>query len=432
MKTAIKERENVRQTLKEYLATGVESLPLFGALNSDLTKVKAAADQLRRFDKVIFLGTGGSSLGGQALVSFHNGYLYNGFKADAATKENKTPEIQFIDNIDPYTFLKIINNTDIKRTAVVAISKSGNTPETIVQLLTCIDIWHGLSLPDHFLVISEPSDNATGESAMMEIAEKYNIPTLDHPTDVGGRFSIFTVVGMLPALLCGMDVEELRKGALAELSESLMAVKEDKPGNIAEAAYDRYKFYKDHGVNILILFTYVDRLRLLGEWFCQLWAESIGKKNKKGIACGITPTVAFGATDQHSQMQLYVDGPKDKFFTFIAEDDFSAISGNNSKPLSTENLQHKSLKDFHNVDQGKLIKILRDSTIKVITETHETKPQLLIFEKITPYVFGKLVSHFILETLAMAKLLDVNPFDQPGVEQGKIFAKEMLGLIRLK
>lgn len=175
-----------------YLKELPSSLPLLHDLNSDLTAIKAEAKRYQKFDDIIILGTGGSSLGGQALL---------------ALRESKSPRIHFLDNIDAHTFDQTLKDIDPKKTGIIAVSKSGNTAETLMQLLSCINLWQTLSLKDHFLIVSENTDNA-----IREIAKKYVLPCLDHPKDIGGRFSVFTVVGMLPAFIAGIDAEGFCKG----------------------------------------------------------------------------------------------------------------------------------------------------------------------------------------------------------------------------
>ncbi len=385
------------ETAFSYLKSLPSSLPLLRDLNSDLTDIKDHAKRYQKFDDVVILGTGGSSLGGQAIL---------------ALRETETPRIHFLDNIDAYTFDKTLKKLDKKKTGVIAISKSGNTAETLMQLLTSIDLWQGLSLKEHFLIVSENADNA-----IREIAKRYDLPTLDHPKDIGGRFSAFTVVGMLPALITGVDAEGLRKGA-QETVDMLRASTLQYCGPLIGAAL-QMAFYKQ-GVNQSVLFVYSDRLKLLSNWFCQLWAESIGKKGPEDKGVGSTPISALGAVDQHSQLQLYLGGPRDKFFTFVTLENQHPI-----KALALESFEHPAIMSLNGKNMGNLMIAEQKATIETMRKQKCPLRQLQI-KKLDATNLGALMMHFILETIAAAHLLEVDPFDQPAVEEGKILALQYL------
>ena len=384
------------QTLR-YLQQLVTTLPLFKRLNDDLTLVKKQADHFRQFKDIIILGTGGSSLGGQAIT---------------ALQESSTPRLHFLDNIDAYTFDKVIKSVSPAHTGVIAISKSGNTAETLMQLLTCLDVWQGTPLDHHFLIVSEP-----GENAIREVATKFSLPTLDHPNHIGGRFSAFTVVGMLPAFIAGIDGQSIIQGAGDVLENLQEATIHDCPSLVG--ALTQASLYKQ-GVNLSVLFTYCNRLQLLASWYCQLWAESVGKKNAAGQHQGTTPIRATGATDQHSQLQLYLDGPRDKFFTVL-----TLTQQHPLQPVQADSFQHPALTTLHNKTMGQLMIAEQKATIDTLRLNNCPLRELKL-DQLTPKSLGSLMMHFILETLAMAHLLDVNPFDQPAVEQGKKLALEYL------
>ncbi len=380
-----------------YLKELHSSLPLLSDLNSDLTDIKAEAKRYQKFDDVIILGTGGSSLGGQAIL---------------ALRERETPRIHFLDNIDAHTFNKTLKGIDPKKTGVIAISKSGNTAETLMQLLTCFDLWQDLSLKDHFLIVSENADNA-----IREIAKKHNLPCLDHPKDIGGRFSAFTVVGMLPAFIAGIDAEAFRKGA-QETLDMLRASTLQYCAPLIGAAL-QIAFYKQ-GINQSVLFVYSDRLKLLSNWFCQLWAESIGKKGPDDKGIGTTPISALGAVDQHSQLQLYLAGPRDKFFTFVTLENQYPL-----KALSLEGFDHRAIMSLNGKTMGELMIAEQKATIDTM-RTQKCPLRQLQIKKLDATNLGALMMHFMLETIATAYLLEVDPFNQPAVEEGKILALQYL------
>ncbi|RZI45640.1 glucose-6-phosphate isomerase [Candidatus Finniella inopinata] len=388
--------QKAQQTL-EYLQKLVTTLPLFQRLTDDMTAIQEKADHFRQFQDVLILGTGGSSLGGQAIT---------------ALQESASPKLHFLDNIDAHTFADVLKTVSPHKTGVIAISKSGNTAETLMQLLTCLKVWDETPLAHHFLIVSEP-----GQNAIREVASKFSLPTLDHPDDIGGRFSAFTVVGMLPAFIAGIDGQSLRQGALDVLANLKEATVHDSPALVG--ALTQFSLCQQH-VNQSVLFTYCDRLQLLASWYCQLWAESVGKKNAIGLAQGTTPIRAAGATDQHSQLQLYLDGPRDKFFTVL-----TLAQQHSLDSAQADFFDHPALTTLHNKTMGQLMIAEQMATIDTL-KANNCPVRELKLEQLTPRSLGSLMMHFILETLAMAHLLEVNPFDQPAVEQGKKLALDYL------
>jgi glucose-6-phosphate isomerase len=254
-------------------------------------------------------------------------------------------------------------------------------------------------------------------NAIREIAVYLELPTLDHPNDIGGRFSAFTVVGMLPALIAGIDVKSLRLGAYEVLSNLRHATIHDCPPLIG--ALTQLSLYKQ-GVNQSVLITYCDRLQLLVSWYCQLWAESLGKKNKAGQSQGTTPIKAVGATDQHSQLQLYLDGPRDKFFTVL-----TLAKQHPLPPVQTNHFHHAALTSLHGKTMGELMIAEQRATIDTL-RLNNCPVRELKMESLTPKNLGALMIQFILETLAAAHLLEIDPFDQPAVEAGKKLALKYL------
>ena len=373
------------------------TLPLIKRLNDDLTEIEAKAQYFKEFDDVIILGTGGSSLAGQAIT---------------ALRTTIAPRLHFLDNIDAYTFSKTLEKIDKTKTGVIAISKSGNTAETLMQLLTCIQIWNESDIKKQFLIVSENTDNA-----IREVAKKYDIPCLDHPNDVGGRFSAFTVVGMLPALIASMDVKEFRQGAI-ETIEMLKTANLENCAPLIGASIQTV--FSKQNINQSVMFVYCDRLQLFANWYCQLWAESLGKTNRQNIASGTTPVRALGAVDQHSQLQLYLGGPKDKFFTFITLENQTKLPA-----LSLIDFKHAAIMTLNGKKMGDLMVAEQRATIDTMRAQNRPLRQLQI-NQLDIANLGALMMHFILETIAAAELQEVNPFDQPAVEDGKKLALEYL------
>jgi glucose-6-phosphate isomerase len=382
-----------------------ETLPLLQQIQSDdlLADLTPFAERFQAFETILILGTGGSSLGGQTLLALSNPH-------------DRNPRFHFLDNIDPHTFRNLLPTLNCAKTGVIAISKSGNTAETLMQLLVCLQHWLASNLEphlkDHFLIISEPLENG-----IRHVAKTYNLPCLDHPTDIGGRFAVFTVVGMLPAMIAKIDVKAIRVGARQVLSSALTKNAPDcQPlqGALAHMALAR------NGVTQTILMPYIDRLNTFTLWFRQLWAESLGKKDKSNESHGITPIQALGTVDQHSQLQLYLDGPRDKLFTIITSN-----HKDDSLKINLPSIGHAAVDLFKDRTMGDLIMAEQKATIETLRR-HQCPTRVIHLDDLNEKTLGGLMMHYMLETLATAHLMGVNPFDQPAVEEGKILTQRYL------
>ena len=238
--------------------------------------------------KFVVFGTGGSNLGARALINI---------------LVDQPDNILFFDNIDPLFFQSQILKLDFATTGFIVISKSGTTPETLSQLGTIVNIANEKNivntLYNNMMVITEFKD-----SALFNIAKKNNCLLLEHQDDIGGRYSVFSNVGMVPAIIAGLNVKKIHEGVVKLLNKNDF--------NNAFKFAQIFKYSVSNNFSSSVLMTYSDGLNYFGKWYLQLWAESIGKQNR-----GVTALHATGTTDQHSQLQLYLDGPKDKFFTII-------------------------------------------------------------------------------------------------------------------
>lgn len=371
-----------------------KNLPLFKLVRqfSDLDALVSIADQFKKFENVIVLGTGGSSLGGRALCDL---------------ADTSGTSVHFYDNIDPHTFKRLFAKMNLKTTGVIVISKSGGTAETLMQTLVLINQWSNanLKIKNHFLVITEPTN-----SGMRELATTYDIQTLDHPADIGGRFAVFTLVGMLPALISGLDIHQFRQGALDCLTELDTAPLNHQAVHGAQLQYNLL----DQNKTISVIMPYVDRLATFALWYRQLWAESLGKNGK-----GTTPIAALGTVDQHSQLQLFLDGPKDKFFTILT------TNYDSSDFTITIPSTHKHLSLFNQKTMGQLMMAEQMATIDTLTNNNCPVRHIQL-EQINEYTLGQLMMHYVIETLAMAILLKVDAFDQPAVEESKVLTRNYL------
>jgi len=358
----------------------------------DLNALESVAERFRgTFDDVLILGTGGSSLGGQTICAL------------ASTPK---PHLHFLDNIDFGTFETLFQTIDVRKTGVIVISKSGSTAETLMQCLTCLPVWEKVvgreNLKDHFLLITEPTPNP-----LRQLGARYGFEMLNHPTDVGGRFSCLSLVALLPAMIVGVDVRALREGARGVLDDVMI---HDAPAPFV-GAMTAYELGKKHHIFQDVIMPYVDVLGPFGLWFRQLWAESLGKK---GV--GRTPIRAMGTVDQHSQLQLYLDGPRDKYFTVITTD--SHPSGPAITDSGIDYLDGRTMGDLLRAEQEATIETLRRKGCPL---------RVIHVEHVTPFVLGQLLMHYMIETILTASLMGIDAFNQPAVEEGKIIARDLMG-----
>ncbi len=350
-----------------------------------------------KYDTVLVLGTGGSSLGARALCSLKY-------------TENKR-KIIFIDNIDSDFFSHTLAFIDPKKCIVLVISKSGNTPETLMQLSCLMDHWKELPFnwEQQSLCITENSHNA-----LCYLAKTYNLPILDHPNDVGGRFSVFTVVGLFPSFLAGMNCQEFCKGALDAVPKTDNA--EQHPAVLGASSFA--SFY-EKGIQELVIMVYCNRLLHFADWSIQLWSESLGKKTSEGQRKGPSIIKALGTTDQHSQLQLFIDGPENKYFTFYTLEKHKNI------PSKNMGIDHPALKKLEGKSMEDLMIAEQKATIDVL-RVHQKPIRHIEIEVLDEYVLGTLMMNSMLEVIYIAQLWNIDAFNQPAVEEGKIKAYEYL------
>ncbi len=391
--------------LREAHADGSQPMLALPGRRDDLDALMPLAKAFAAAHRdVVVLGTGGSSLGGRALYAL----VDVGFDPHRGC-----PRMHFAENVDPHTFEALLDRLDLAKTGFVAISKSGGTPETLVQYLAAVHAVEaalgGDALATRFVAITEP-----GDRPLRRHAEAAGMRIVDHDPGVGGRYSVLSVVGLLPAMIAGLDVRALREGAAAVLDPLLEGA---PPSAVAPAvgAALNVTLLKDKRITVAVLMPYVDRLSTFGLWYRQLWAESLGKDGT-----GTTPVAALGTVDQHSQLQLYLAGPRDKLFTLIMLDQAGL-----GPRLERESLADERLDYLAGRSMGDLI----DAESRATAETlvHNGCPTRLIrLERLDERGLGALMMHFMLETVIAGRLLGVDPFDQPAVEEGKVLARQYL------
>jgi glucose-6-phosphate isomerase len=351
------------------------------------------------------VGIGGSSLGPEMLLS--------------ALQKNNNMTFEYLNNVDPDdTISKLEKIKNINDTIFYIVSKSGGTAETIATFITIINI-----LKEKFQVPLESindyivlcTDEKNGD--LRKVSADLNLDTLIVPSDVGGRFSVLTPVGYLPALFAGINCDTLIKSALKSGREFLNNPDSElyKTGHIVSS-------WQKRNINQTVLMPYSSKLKNFTSWFVQLWAESLGKKeNLKGeiVHTGFTPIAAYGSTDQHSQMQLFMDGPRDKlFFLLEIKNFFNSVSLENEIDLPSFQLLSKTTLE-------NLMSAEFEGAKKAMTENNLPLVSLAI-EQLNEQTLGSLIIFFELLTALMGEIMEINPFDQPGVELGKVYTKQIL------
>ncbi|NOX89698.1 MAG: glucose-6-phosphate isomerase [Calditrichaeota bacterium] len=364
----------------------------------------------KRFDYYVHIGIGGSALGPIALqTSLLNSY-YN---------LSETPKMFFPDNVDPDWIYDLLKQIDISKTLFHVVSKSGATAETAATLLYFMKYLKE-SLGDNFyknLIFT--TDPVKG--LLNDIAREYPIKCFRIPPNVGGRFSVLSPVGLISAAIAGIDIQALARGA-AEMAQK--CDNDDLLKNPAFLYAAIHFLYMKKNKNISVMMPYSNKLRDLADWFRQLWAESLGKRydvNGKVVEVGQTPVKALGATDQHSQVQLYVEGPNDKVITFLEVENFEH---------NEQIHNHFSDIDEFNYFEGKTLGELLNAEKKAteLALTNNQRPNLTVkFSEVSAENVGAFF--FLLEaaTAFAGGLLNINAFDQPGVEHGKIATYALMG-----
>ena len=346
---------------------------------------------------IVVMGIGGSSLGGQALLEM------------APVPAAGRPRVIFFDNPDPVTCERLLASCDLKTTRFVAISKSGGTAETLAEVLIAAEAiakaGGGKYLKQHFAVITEPR-----QSALKRFADDLGCPVLDHPLGVGGRYSVLTAVGMLPAVLMGLDARKLRAGARAVLAKASA-----KGSAVASGAALHHALAGEGKLRETVLWPYCDRLKTFGAWWRQLWAESLGKGGQ-----GSTPVSTLGPVDQHSQLQLFLDGPGNALFTLV-----DAAAAKSGPVIPAESANKLGLSYLAGRRIGDLVDAECRATADTLAKRGRPVRQFHI-PKLDERAMGALFMHFMLETILMGRLMGIDPFDQPAVEEGKVLARKYL------
>ena len=369
-----------------------------------------------RFENILVLGIGGSALGGLAVTEALLKPYWNLLTPE---QRNDLPRIFFLDNIDPDTIAGLLNVLDLKKTLVNVITKSGSTAETMSQFMIVKNILEQELGDEYRYNIVSTTDKKTG--ILRQISEQEGYKTFVVPDDVGGRFSVFSAVGLLPFALVGIDIDEIMNG----IKDMDLALKNtDIKENIAaQNALIHYLMDTKKGKNLSVMMPYSSRLKYVSDWYVQLWAESLGKnKDKEGndVHIGPTPIKALGATDQHSQIQLYNEGPNDKVINFIRVAEFD-------NTLEIPNIfEYTGIGYLGGKTINQLINAEADSTRVALSDYN--RPTITItLDKVDGYNVAQLLYMLEVQTAIAGELYNINTFNQPGVEQAKNYTYALMG-----
>ena len=404
--------------LKEERASGklqFQELPYQKNITAEI--IKTANSLKGKFKNLVVVGIGGSALGNIAINAALNHPLHN----ILTDQERKSfPRVFVLDNIDPDRFSGLIDIVKPEETLFNFITKSGTTVETMAQFLIIVKRLRDRLGKDYKEHIITTTDSEKG--TLREITRREGFQSFVIPAGVGGRYSVLTPVGLFSAAMSGVDIAALLDGAafMDEVCKSDNLWK--NPALMGAVLY--FLSHTKKGKNILVMMPYSNALSGVADWFCQLWAESLGKKfslNKEVVHAGSTPVRAVGVVDQHSQLQLYMEGPYDKVITFLAikrfNEDVSIAEGNDVE----SDLIYLKGHSLNNVMKAEF-----EGTRLALTEQQRSNGTVTL-DELSAFTLGQLFYLLELQTAYAGKFYNVDAFDQPGVEAGKINAFAMLG-----
>lgn len=394
------------------------SLPFLDLPKQSTADITGYAEGVRgRFNNLVVVGIGGSALGPMALQAALGHPFHNLLPRDS----RPGPRIFFMDNVDPDQFKGMLDVISPRETLFNVVTKSGSTAETMANFLIVRKLLEDAvgrdNVKTHLVVTTDPA-----QGDLKKIADREGLKTFIIDPGVGGRFSVFTPVGLLPAAIAGLDIDLLLAGAAA--MEQRCSTPELMKNPAYLLASLQYLFATKKGYNIAVMMPYASTLQYVADWFSQLWGESLGKKfslTGQTVHTGQTPVKAVGTIDQHSQLQLYMEGPVDKTITFIRVERFGETVDIPS--LYTE-LKGTSYLGGHSLNE--LINFEQRATEVALSKAGRPNCRIDLPE-ITPHTVGQLIFMLELQTAFSGGLYNVNPYDQPGVEEGKNLTYGLMG-----
>lgn len=398
-------------------------LPLGATRKEHVEGVSRAVESCRgKFENMVVLGIGGSALGNIALQSSLNPYTYN---LDSVARKG-SPRMFVVDNVDPAYFGSVLKfceaNGGLKKTLFNVVSKSGETAETAAQFMVIRDLLKKHVGADYKSNVVAVTDPVAG--TMRKICDSEGFVTLPVPEGVGGRFSVLSPVGLFSAAMCGIDINALLDGAA---SMDVVCSREDLGKNpAAMIAFLLCELGASKGKTVHVMMPYANSLYLLADWFRQLWAESLGKQvdlSGETVYSGFTPVKALGTTDQHSQVQLYREGPNDKVFCFLEVQGFDGAGGDMQIPTG---LGVEAIKYLEGKSMAGLLNAEKRATEYAFVESQ--RPNLTIkFPKIDAFHVGQFIQLWEVVTAYAGLMLGIDAYNQPAVETGKVATFGLMG-----
>jgi glucose-6-phosphate isomerase len=371
----------------------------------------------RGFREQVVIGIGGSSLGARAIYEAMD---YEAMNDESPGSESSGLRTHFTENVDPVGVARLFDRLELAHTLFVVVTKSGSTVETMSKFWFA---WERVieevgeeKAGEHFVAITGPENDG-----LRALAAKYGFDAFEVPVNVGGRFSVLTPVGLVPLALAGYDVGGLLDGAFTARDCACLA---DMDKNVVlQASADIFALYT-RGVDQVVMMSYSDQLLAIADWFRQLWAESLGKARDRAgnlVQVGMTPIKALGVIDQHSQAQLYVEGPNNKFVVFLEVANFGREVTIPTRPGLPESLKHLAGKKLSDILSAEL-----QGTRRALQEA-QRPTSTWRFDAVQPEDLGAFIFSWEFITAVMGEMLDIDAFDQPGVELGKKLAHGLLG-----
>jgi len=393
------ENQRIQKHAFDAICKEQESVGYYGLPEQDIQPIFTYVEAIpESIETIAVIGIGGSSLGAKAVYEFIK-----------PVKKLKR-KLYFFESTDPINISNILNSFDIKKTHFLVISKSGTTVETF-SVYKYIYAQH--SDANAYTFITDPG------SPLEKYAHSIQASALYLPDNVGGRFSVLSSVGLVPLALCGIDIQQLLSGAKG-IKESFF-----NAGYMKETLLKKAYFYAKHHAQFHIncLFAYSESLKYFCEWYVQLWGESLGKHQKNSaFNVGLTPIGLIGPKDQHSFLQLIMEGTRDKSVTFIKIEDFC-----HTEIIPEITLPHlESLDSLNGLSFSKLINMQCDSVLEALLDQGDIPLDSISIETIDEKNIGMLIFYYELLTSLVGELINVNTYDQPGVEAGKIILKKKL------
>lgn len=382
---------------KEAHLMGYAHLPFDQQALEDVMKLRA---QLQGYRQVVVFGIGGSALGAQS--------IYYALRGAYAQFENDQPRLFVLDHIEPLGLLELCDTLDIPSTVFILISKSGDTSETLAQYLALLHKQKNIT-SEQVVIITDPQ-----KGFLREFSKKQSVKTLSVPPEVGGRFSVFSAVGLLPLSLVGVDIEALIQGAQIMQKQCERVDLNHNPAAIMAVSW--YRWFKEKNMSQLVMMPYSDRLRYVSDWFAQLFGESLGKQG-----LGFTPIKALGVTDQHSQLQLYLEGPRDKVTVFLDVENYR-----NTAPTAELGFQDDRIEFLSHRSLHELMRAEKMATEECLRENHRPN-QTITLSELNEKNLGQLYQLFMNVVPMIGAIMGINPFDQPAVERIKKLTFGLMG-----